>query len=166
MAVGLSETRLQVETKCSECPAMIAPGARAFRRMSRRDGYPLLCPRCATGAPQAAEEGKAGVRIDHAQDGSVFACLHCGAAIYYANKAWRHADTKRAERFDLRPCPTCGGRGEVEMGRRTQRCLKCRGLKTIQVVNHEAEPTEDSSADPFTSARLTPILIGKKKEVP
>ncbi len=122
------------------------PLVESYRRLNRREGYPVICQRCAGGQQFGITE-KLSARTPPkpmpppAPQGATGKCRGCGEAIYAHNGEWRHAGNKRAESGKIVACTNCvGGR----VGRKGQEtlCRFCYGRGTREVFDHMAEPEE------------------------
>lgn len=109
--------------------------------MNRRAGYPILCGPCSGNEelkPPPPEKPRTAASNDEGQ-----LCVICREEIYFANEAWRHRSTRRAEAVNVVPCTGCGGAGNIKSVGTTRLCTVCHGNKTQSKFDHLAEPSEE-----------------------
>lgn len=104
---------------CHDDGRPIPSGARCYRRVDARQGYPLICLPCHE-------------KIEHQRYRHTDAvCCRCGEPIHWASDVWLHQDDAIIRRVEVK-CHHCGGRG----------CRRCINKGTLQVDDHRASPDE------------------------
>lgn len=102
---------------CHDDGRPIPPGARCYRRVDARQGYPLICLPC--------HERIEHQRYRHANP----ACAGCGEPLTWASDGWVHED-QSIWKMRSEPCAKCGGKG----------CRYCGNRGDVHVRDHEAAP--------------------------